>query len=117
MVRLEVQKAVVEKALKENHAAFEDRDGEFQWTGTTRVKSKQSGRAYDVVVDISVQPTRRTKDQIAACLLKPDLRFEDLLIVSMIDSRIPGHVKISGLPGKDVEHDFMKFLKSVGAAK
>lgn len=117
MVRLEVQKSLVEKALRENQGPFVHEDGQFLWNGQTRVRSKQTGRRYEVNVDIAIQSNRRVDEQIAACLIKPEVRFEDLVIVSMLDSRLAGRIRLSGLPGQDIEHEFGKFLKNVGENK
>lgn len=115
MVRLEVQKSIVAKALRENQHPFVQEGEQFTWMGKTRVRSKQTGRPYEVEVAITIQSNRRIKEQIEACLLKQELRFEDLVIVSVLDTRLPGRIKLSGLPGKEIEHEFSKFMKGAGA--
>lgn len=118
MVRLDVQKRLVEKAFKENKVPFTLADEVFTWTGITKVKSNQTGRKYDITVDIALVPAKRLVDQLAACLCKEEgIRFEDLQVVSMIDPKIRGTITLKGLPREDAHHDFVKFIRKVSEVK
>ncbi|GMA63909.1 hypothetical protein NZD89_01000 [Alicyclobacillus fastidiosus] len=114
MAKPELQKWVVAKCLKENPAPFEQSGSSFTWAGDTRVKSKQSGLVYPVHVEIHVEADRRTESQLSACLCRVEgVRLEDLQIVHMVSTRLQGKVHISGLPKKDIEVDFNKFVKTI----
>ncbi|MFD1676321.1 hypothetical protein [Alicyclobacillus fodiniaquatilis] len=113
-MRVELQKWVVEKCLRENQAPFTQEAAMFKWSGDTRVKSKKTGRVYPVQVELSVETDRRLNDQLSACLCRSDgVRVEDLRIVHMIHPRLSGKVAITGLPPKDIQVDFSKFLKQI----
>ncbi len=117
MVRLDVQKRILEKALKKQAHPFVEEAGSFHWSGATRVVSRQTERAYEVTVEISVTPNRRVAAEVAACLCKPEgVRFEDLLIVSLIDPKAQGTIRLKGLPRQDETHEFIRFLKKVEEA-
>ncbi|WAH37943.1 hypothetical protein [Alicyclobacillus dauci] len=114
MAKMDVQKWIIEKCLKENKTPFEQSDTTFTWSGDTRVKNKRTERVYPVHVEIQVQADRRTKDQLSACLCRESgVRVEDLQIVHMINPRINGHINITGLPSHKVQTDFSKFLKQI----
>lgn len=114
MVSIEVQKAILQKALKANPTPFSESHGTFQWTTSTRVKSKATDRSYDVVIDITIHPTHKLAPQVQACLCKSEgVRFEDLMIVAMLDPKLEGKITFSGLPRTEGQYDFMKFAKKV----
>jgi hypothetical protein len=111
MVRLEVQRTIVERALRHNPKPFFRQGTHFEWHGSTRVVSKATHRAYEPEVSITVDTQPRLADQIAACLCKDSIRFEDLVIASMVDTRLRGRIRITGLPKGDADHDLVRFLK------
>ena len=110
-MREDVQKTIISKALKENQTPFTLEADNFHWSGQTRVKSKASGRYYEVGIDITISSNKRLRDQIAACLCKPDIRFEDMVIVWMLDPKLNGRISMTGLPKKEPDLDFSKFMK------
>jgi hypothetical protein len=115
MVSLETQKKIITKALEKSGVPFVQTGEEFIWRGETKIKSNSSGRIYYVQIEIQVKTQKRLGSQVAACLCKQEgVRFEDLLIVSMIDTRLNGYISISGLPTGEVKHSLVKFLKQAG---
>ncbi len=118
MVRLDVQKKIIEKAFKENPVPFAAEGERFTWQRPTSVKSKATDKIYQIDVEISLTPSRRLNNEVSACLCKAEgVRFEDLVIVSMIDPKIRGIIHLRGLPKGDEEHDFAKFVKKVSEGK
>jgi hypothetical protein len=117
MVRLDVQRTIIERALRQNPVPFSRQGTHFEWSGSTRVVSKATHRTYEPEVSITIDTQPRLADQIAACLCKANLRFEDLVIASMVDTRMRGRVRITGLPRGDEEHDLLRFLRQAEAVK
>ncbi|CAM3985823.1 hypothetical protein [Alicyclobacillus pomorum] len=117
MVKLEVQKRIIERAFKKHPLPFDVEQETFRWTGSTKVTSRQTERTYEINVDISLKPNKRLFGEVSACLCKPEgVRFEDLVIVTMIDPKIQGTIRLTGLPRADESHDFAKFVKKVSEA-
>jgi hypothetical protein len=118
MVRLDVQKRIIEKAFRENPVPFAAEGETYTWKRPTRVKSKATEKTYQIYVEISLTPSRRLNTEVTACLCKTEgVRFEDLVIVSMIDPKIRGTIHLRGLPKGDEVHDFGKFVKKVSKAE
>jgi hypothetical protein len=113
MIRLDVQKAIIEKAQRDNPTPFVQNGARFEWTGTTRVVSKATRRRYEPEVTISLETQPRLAEQVAACVCKEGVRFEDLVIATMVDPRLRGRIHISGLPRGDEDHDIVRFIKKV----
>lgn len=113
MVRVEVQQKVIAKALKESGTPFAKSGNTYQWAGHTRLKSKKTGRIYDVDIEIGLACDRRVDAQVAACVTREDgTRIEDLVVASMVQPKLKGDILIKGLPGGPIKHDFLKFMKS-----
>lgn len=114
-MRLEVQQAIINKAFRRNKIPFNQNADTFDWSGATKVTSKNSGITYDIEITLSLKTNPRLAGQMAACLVKPEgVRMEDLVIAGMIDPRLKGTIDVKGLPPKDkVETDLGKFIKKV----
>jgi hypothetical protein len=113
-MRLETQQSIINKALKDNKIPFTRNQELFQWTGTTKVKSKASGMSYDVEVGLSIKTNPRMAEQISACLLKVEgIRMEDLMIAGMIDPKLDGLIELKGLPKETFERSVGKFIKKM----
>jgi hypothetical protein len=115
MASLETQKKILTKTLDKNRAPFVQTGDEFVWSGRTKIKSNSTGRIYDIQIEIHVKTQKRLESQVSACLCKQEgVRFEDLLIISMIDPRLVGDIAFVGLPKGDMKHNLVKFLKQLG---
>lgn len=113
-MRPEVQQSIINKAFRKNQIPFVQTGDTFEWSGTTKVTSKNSGISYDVEVTLLLKTSPRLAAQMAACLVKPEgVRMEDLLIAGMIDPRMIGRIDIKGIPKDKIETDLGKFIKKV----
>lgn len=111
MLRRDVLKTIIERALRDHPEPFTQDGPRFTWTGSTRVVSKATERRYEPVVTITMETQPRLAAQVAACVCKPGVRFADLQIAALVDTRLRGHIHVTGLPRGDEKHDLMKFLK------
>jgi len=111
-MRLTVQQSIINKAFREIKSPFVRNMDVFRWSGMTQVKSQNTGKTYDVEIDLSLKTTPRLTEQVSLCLLKSDgVRMEDLLIAAMIDPKLAGSIVMKGLPKEKIETNLGKFIK------
>lgn len=113
MIRLDVQRAIVERALHQTGGPFVRTGNRFEWRGSARVVSKATHRTYEPEVQITLETQARLADQLATCLCKDTVRIEDLVIAAMVDTRLRGELRITGLPRGEVAHDLSRFLRQM----
>ncbi|MCL6515873.1 hypothetical protein [Alicyclobacillus sp.] len=116
MLRLDVLKAIIERALRDHPEPFTQEGPRFAWTGQTRVVSRQTERQYEPVVSITLETHPRLAPQVAACVCKPGVRLADLQIAAMVDTRLRGTIHVTGLPRGEEKHEVLKFLKKIEEA-
>ena len=113
-MKLDMQKTIISKAFRDNKSSFVRDAQMFNWSGTTKVKSKNTGLSYEVEVVLSLKTNARLSEQISTCLLKPEgVRIEDLLIVGLIDPKLDGSIQLKGIPTDKIETSLGKFIKKL----
>jgi hypothetical protein len=117
-MRLEVQQSIMAKAFRDNKSPFERENETFRWSGSTRVKSKNTGLTYDVEVILHLKTQPRLAEQMSACLVKEEgVRIEDLFIAAMLDPKLDGSIAMNGLPKDNIEKNLGKFVKKLNEAR
>jgi tRNA(His) 5'-end guanylyltransferase len=117
MSKTKLYESIISKAFKDHLMPFTPGDeASFLWSGSTKVKRKSTGKMYDVNVAIQLSASKRLQKDIATCLCRPEgVRFDDLRIVALLDSKLDGEISITGLPApsQKVTVPFKKFIQEV----
>jgi hypothetical protein len=107
---------IIRKAIASNSTGFREDGEQLLWSGPVRARKKSTGEPFDLTVGISVRTNRFTREGLKACLCKTDgFQMKDLVVASMVDTKLLGKVTIDASDGHD-EYDFrtdlLKFIKA-----